>query len=94
MTAAPTYHCLFRATLAPKHNPMRAVRHLLGRSEASMPARLEIGRFKGDKDFLLLAFDSKGQELSDSFHGTMEAAMAAALSEVGIELEEWVKVKD
>ena len=77
-----------------ERDPMRAVRHLLGRRESSMPARLEIGRFQGDKDVLLLAFDSKGAEISDSCHDSVQGAKDAAYSELGVEEKDWQKVAD
>lgn len=53
------------------------------------PDRLRIIRFNGDLDCSLIHYDSKGNELTDTCHSSVEEAMKQAEFEFAVTPSEW-----
>ena len=75
--------------LGQKHKPTGKTKHYRGAGELPKPAHLKIVRYSGDPGYLLLYLDKDGNEMTDTYHETLEDALEQANWEFGIEAEEW-----
>ena len=75
--------------LGPQHCPTGKTRHYLGKSELPPPTELRIVQFAQDPGYYLLYFDDLGEELTDTYHDTLNEAMEQAEWEFGVRPEEW-----
>lgn len=75
--------------LQTKHQPTGQTKHYQGTATVPAPAMLHIVQFAGDSGYYLLYLDAKGQELTDTYHDTLAAALAQAQREFQIEPNEW-----
>jgi len=80
---------LRRIVLGPQHRPTGRTRHFYGRVELPLPSELRIVQYSGDPGFYLLYCDELGNELTDTYHDTLEEAMAQADWEFGVKPDEW-----
>lgn len=78
-------------TLQPHHRPTGNTKHYYGfeRVPVPTPASLAIAKYEGDEGFYLLHLDSSGDELTDTFHLSVDEALAQAEWEFGAKSEEW-----
>ncbi len=58
------------------------------------PARLRISRYADDPRFYLLYIDDAGEELTDTWHPTLEDAMQQAAVEFNVKPNDWVILAD
>jgi len=75
--------------LTGRHRPTGATVHVVGGSELPTPAMLRISRYDDQAGFYLLYLDHEGVEMTDTWHETVEAAMAQATFEFEVEPLEW-----
>jgi hypothetical protein len=83
-----------RLALNPGHVPTGKTRHYLGtpdnRVELPPPKQLMIVQIPPDLEgFYLLYLDDKGNELTDTYHDSLEQAQAQAVWEFGVDPDEW-----
>jgi hypothetical protein len=83
---------LRRITLAPQHEGTGRTTHYVGGEIAALPASLAVGSYDDDPGFYLLYYDQGGNELTDTYHDSIEAALEQAEFEFGISSGEWVAV--
>ena len=83
------YVVVKRIVLEARHQPTGKTRHYHGKRELPPAAVLKIGKYDGEEGFYLFYFDADGHELTDTFHDTLEEALAQAEWEYGVEPDEW-----
>lgn len=82
--------------LGPEHAPTGFTRHVGLHADGTQeeirpPSRLRIVRYEGDAGVLLLYEDDSGDWLSDTYHETVEDAMAQAELEFTVRPEAWAR---
>ena len=75
--------------LEPRRVSTQQTVHRRGGAVLAAPAALRIVQFSGDAGFYLLYLDDVGDELTDTFHDSVDAAMAQAEWEYGVVAEDW-----
>lgn len=80
---------LRQATLTARHKPTGNTRHYDVSGPLPAPRALRIASYPGDAGYYLLYLDEAGRELTDTYHESMEDALAQAEWEFGIKPEEW-----
>ena len=88
-----------RIVLKPHHVPTGKTRHTQGTwsddkglirgAELPAPYELMIGQIKPDPGYYLLYLDASGNEITDTYHETLERAMEQAKWEFNVEPNEW-----
>jgi len=88
-----------RVILKPKHVPTGKTRHTVGTwsadeglvrgAELPSPHELVIAQLPPAQGYYLLYLDSSGNEITDTYHDSLEDALAQAKWEFNIELDEW-----
>ncbi|MGJ5815954.1 hypothetical protein [Paludibaculum fermentans] len=79
-----------RLELRPEHRSTVKTTHHVGGELAPHPSRLAIGSFDEGPGFYLLYFDEQGNEITDTFHDSIEAAQAQAAFEFDTLPGDWV----
>lgn len=80
---------LRRLRLAPVHSPTGKTRHWSGGALLPPPAELRIAQYPSDPGFYLLYCDGDGREMTDTYHDSLEEAMAQAEWEFETKEGEW-----
>jgi len=80
---------LRRLQLTPAHSPTGKTRHLSGGKVLLIPAELRIVRYRDDPGYYLFYCDSSGKEITDSYHDSLEGAMAQAEWEFRATEDDW-----
>ena len=80
---------LQRVVLTTSHRPTGKTRHRRGEELIPPPAQLAIVRYRTDPGYYLLYLDERGEELTDTYHETVEKAMDQADWEFGVKPDEW-----
>jgi hypothetical protein len=80
---------LRRLRLTEAHSPTRKTRHLSGGALLPPPAEVRIAQYPNDPGYYLLHYDSDGQEMTDTYHDSLEGAIAQAEWEFGAHEGEW-----
>lgn len=83
------YHILRRVRLNAKHEPTGNTRHFHGREPVPSPRQLLIVQYAGDPGFYLIHLDEGGNELTDTYHDTLEDACEQAAWEFQVEEGDW-----
>lgn len=74
-------------------NATGKTKHYILNEEMPKPMELQIVQYDGDTGFYLLYLDKEGEEMTDTYHDTIEAAFRQAEWEFNIKQEEWVTIK-
>lgn len=86
------YIVLRRVRLGREHAATGKTRHFVGGKPLSEPSELRIARYPDDPGYYLLYCDEAGSELTDTFHETLESALAQAEWEYQVRADEWETV--
>ena len=87
-----------RITLKSHHAPTGKTRHFLSSlveddlirgPELPAPHSLMIAQLPPDEGFYLLYLDGSGDEITDTWHESLEKALSQAKWEFNVEFEEW-----
>ena len=87
-----------RITLKPHHRPTGKTRHtegfllpegLVRGPELPAPYELVIAQLPPDDGYYLLYLDKSGNEITDTYHDSLEEALAQARWEFDVEHSEW-----
>lgn len=79
-----------RVKLGPAHRPTGATRHYRDGAELAPPTELQITQYLGEHEgFYLFYCDETGEEQTDTYHDSIDAAMRQAEREFGVTPEEW-----
>ena len=89
-----TYSVLKQVVLGPQHRVTGKTRHYHGTEPLPPPSELRIGQCTGDPGFYLLYLDVSGKELTDTYHDSVEQAMAQADFEFAVKPSDWQDVAD
>lgn len=73
----------------PHHAQTGRTRHYEGNVELPPAAELKIVKYEDSEGYYLLYFDADGNEVTDTFHDTMEDAFAQAEWEFNVKPFEW-----
>ena len=76
--------------LSERHPPTGATLHYREGVLLPPPAALQIARYPSDTGFYLLYLDGDGNEQTDTWHETLEAAQHQAQFEFGVTPSEWL----
>jgi hypothetical protein len=80
---------LCEVTLDERHGPTRNTLHIVGGQAMAPPAALHIVRYDNDPGFYLLYLDVAGEEMTDTWHQTLDDAMHQAEFEFSVAASEW-----
>lgn len=69
--------------------PTEQTTHTLNGSKIGPAATLRILQYDGDPGYYLMHFNAAGEEIADTYHDTIEDAVAQAEWEFNIKPEEW-----
>jgi hypothetical protein len=83
---------LKQIVLDAKHTPTGKTKHSSGNEELPPAAMLQIVKYEDVEGFYLLYLDADGNELTDTFHDTLERAFAQAEWEYRVKPNEWETV--
>ena len=90
-----------RIALKPHHQPTGKTRHTQGSllpegvvrgDELPTPSELLIAQLPPDEGYYLLYLDKAGNEITDTYHDSLEEAVAQAKWEFDVETSEWETV--
>lgn len=84
---------LRRTTLKPEHKPTGRTQHFHGTEELPTPTMLKVARYADDEGYYLFYCDDSGEEFTDTYHESLEEALAQAEWEFGVKPSEW-KIED
>lgn len=71
------------------HSPTGRTRHAFRNVDVGPSTALRIVQYDEDPGFYLIHSDANGREIADTYHETIDDAMAQAEWEFGIRPEEW-----
>ncbi|HKY28590.1 MAG TPA: hypothetical protein VJM12_11690 [Pyrinomonadaceae bacterium] len=92
-----------RITLKPHHVPTGRTRHTQGAwtseglvrgAQLPVPYKLMIAQIPPDEGYYLLYLDQQGNEITDTYHNSLEEAVAQAKWEFDVQADEWQKVEN
>jgi hypothetical protein len=87
------YRFVQQVRLSPWHQPTGKTRHHHGAAELPVAVVLKIARYDDAEGFYLLHFDADGNELTDTFHESVEDARAQADWEYEVKPYEWETIE-
>jgi hypothetical protein len=85
---------LRRVILGHGHAATGRTRHFRGAEELPSPRELRIVQYDGDPGYYLLYCDENGNEMTDTYHDTLDEAMSQATWEFNVSPEEWQKLSN
>ena len=85
------YKILKKVILNEKHIPTDKTTHYAFGETLNKPFALQIVSFKNVEGYYLLYLNSKGEEMTDTFHESLEKAIEQANWEFNIKKEDWVE---
>lgn len=83
-----TSRILLEATVV-HHSPTGRTRHTFNGVEVSPATSLRIVQFDTDPGYYLIHLDNEGREVADTYHDTIDDAIAQAEWEFGLLRREW-----
>jgi hypothetical protein len=78
--------------LNPSHALTGKTRHMLGTQPAPTPSELRIVQYPDDAGYYLFYCDDTGKEFTDTYHDTVDKAMAQAEWEFRVRPAEWQSI--
>jgi hypothetical protein len=83
------YIIIKQVVLGPQHVPTGKTHHYDGEKELPHAVILKIVKYDDVEGFYLLHFDTAGKEITDTFHESVEDALAQAEWEFQVKPSEW-----
>jgi hypothetical protein len=80
---------VLQVRLGRHHRPTGKTRHTIGGRDIPPTATLRIVQYAGNTGYYLLHLDKDGRETTDTWHETLDAAMAQAKWEFQVQREDW-----
>ncbi len=84
---------LKRVKLSTWHEPTGKTRHFRGIEELPTPTSLEIVEYPETGDYYLLYLNQDGAQQTDTWHASLDSALAQAEFEFGITRDEWASAE-
>jgi hypothetical protein len=78
--------------LRPQHQATNRTTHVIDGQPMPRPAQLRVEQLEGDPGYYLFYCTAEGEELSDTWHDTVEGAFSQAEWEFGVRADEWTRV--
>jgi len=75
--------------IGPNHQTTGKTHHFQGEKILPAPTFLQVVQYSEDPGFYLLYFDENWQELTDTYHESLEGAFEQAAWEFGVKSTEW-----
>ena len=88
------YRILRQLTLGPSTEATGKTRHFSGGGLFRIPAELQVVELPGSPGYYLLYFDDSGREMTDTFHDSVEQAVAQAEWEFNVKGRDWLVYDD
>jgi hypothetical protein len=88
----PEPEYLYEVKLSDHHQDTGAVTHYYGSEALPLPASLRIMTYSDVDGFYLLYLDAQGDEMTDTYHETLEQAFAMAKREFTIDPADWKRI--
>lgn len=85
----PNYTIIRRITLQQKHIPTGRTRHFIGNQKMPTPHGLIIAQYPDNPGYYLFYMDEVGNEMTDTYHETLEDAFDQAAWEFQVSHEDW-----
>lgn len=82
---------LLEVKLADRHRPTGRTRHHRDGALLPPPAALRIAQYPDDPGFYLLYLDAGGEQQTDTWHESLEAAQRQAEFEFGVTSGDWAR---
>ena len=84
------YNIIREVILNTDHKPTGNTKHVVYGDEMQPPYKLQIIKYDGDEGFYLLYFGvSSSDELTDTYHDSIDSALQQAEWEYGVSPTEW-----
>lgn len=83
------YSIIAYVRLTENHHQTGKTRHFIQGSLMNIPSALRIIQYDEGSGYFLLYFDESGKELTDTFHDSLEKALAQAEMEFEVQSDEW-----
>jgi hypothetical protein len=80
-----------RVTLDSRHRATGKTEHRLGSKVLPKPHSLSVCQYVNDPGYYLFYYDAEGRELTDTYHDTIESALAQAQYEFGVDPRDWTE---
>lgn len=80
---------LRRVRLTSAHSPTGRARHWSHGALLPLPTELRIVQYVTDPGYYLLYYDNQGQEMTDTYHDSLQGAIAQAEWEFEVQEGEW-----
>jgi len=80
---------LHRIVLNEGHQPTGFTRHTRNGLPLQSTTELRIAQYYGDPSYYLFYCDATGEELTDTYHDTVDSAFEQARAEFGVRPDEW-----
>ncbi len=87
------YVILKSIVLGPHHLATGKTQHYQKEQELPPASTLKIATYEDTEGFYLLYLDANGNELTDTFHDTIEEAFSQAEWEYNVKPDEWETIK-
>lgn len=84
-----TYLVLREVRLKKTHKATGKTHHYYNDKEIIKPSKLQVVTYPDDMGYYLLYFDEYDRELTDTYHDSLEGAIAQAEWEFHIQANEW-----
>jgi hypothetical protein len=85
---------LFTTTLKEQHAASGFTRHYVGSQLAPVPTFLALAQFTPEEGVYLLYLDHNNEEITDTLHADVAAAMAQAHAEFGVKESDWISYSE
>ncbi len=83
------YRILKSVILKNRHRITEKTRHFVGKTVLPRPYQLKIAKYDNDEGYYLFYCDRHGEELTDTYHETIEKAELQASWEFCIDQADW-----
>lgn len=80
---------LRKVALVERHSRTGFTRHTRNGKAIPPPTELRIVQYSGGTGYYLFYCNESGEELTDTYHDTLDAAFEQARAEFGVEPSEW-----
>ncbi|MDD9950828.1 MAG: hypothetical protein OXT67_04610 [Zetaproteobacteria bacterium] len=84
-----SYKIIQKARLSEKHTTTGKTQHFIGDKSMPQPAELVIAQYPDDSGYYLFYLDNAGEEMSDTFHDSLQSAIEQAKWEFEVKEEDW-----
>ena len=85
----PDHIIIQRLILSDHHRSTDKTRHFVYGNLISSPTEIQIVKYPDDPGYYLFYLDAEGQEMTDTYHDSLDKAMIQASWEFQVKADEW-----